>query len=150
VHGDFFSLTHAQYFALFDYIQLLSPASSKMRVENTPAQPFNMATYQVKILHRGQTHVIEVPDDRTVLEVANKLGLDLPSSCTAGVCTTCAAQILSGTVDQTDGMGVSPELQQQGYALLCVTFPRSDLKIETEKEEIVYQLQFGQHQQQKK
>ncbi len=105
-----------------------------------------MATYTVEILHRGQTHTIEVPDDQTVLEVANKLGLDLPSSCTAGVCTTCAAQILEGTVDQTDGMGVSQELQDQGYALLCVTFPRSDLKIATEKEETVYHLQFGQHQ----
>jgi len=105
-----------------------------------------MATYNVEILHRGHTHTIAVPDDRTVLEVANKLGLDLPSSCTAGVCTTCAAQILEGTIDQTDGMGVSQELQDQGYALLCVTFPRSDLKIATEKEETVYHLQFGQHQ----
>jgi ferredoxin len=40
-------------------------------------------------------------------------------------------------------MGVSPELQKQGYALLCVAYPRSDLKVETEKEDIVYQLQFG-------
>jgi ferredoxin len=109
-----------------------------------------MATYNVEILHQGQSRTIAVPDDRTVLSVANELGLDLPSSCTAGVCTTCAAQIMSGTVDQTDGMGVSADLQAQGYALLCVAFPRSDLKIETEKEEIVYQLQFGQHQQQKK
>ncbi len=105
-----------------------------------------MATYTVEILHQGQTHKIEVSDAQTVLEAANKLGLDLPSSCTAGVCTTCAAQILEGTVDQTDGMGVSQELQDQGYALLCVAFPRSDLKIVTEKEETVYHLQFGQHQ----
>jgi len=27
-------------------------------------------------------------------------------------------QILEGTVDQSDGMGISPELQKQGYALL--------------------------------
>jgi len=60
---------------------------------------------------------------------------------------TPAAQILAGTVDQSDGMGVSPELQKQGYALLCVSYPRSDLKIETEKEDEVYELQFGQFQQ---
>lgn len=102
-------------------------------------------TYTVEILHQGQTHVIEVPEDRSILEVANDdRGLNLPVSCTAGVCTTCAALITEGMVDQTDGMGVSPELQAQGYALLCVSYPRSDLKIETEKEETVYQLQFGQ------
>lgn len=104
-------------------------------------------TYTVEIEHQGQTHTIQVPGDRTVLDVANEQGLNLPSSCTAGVCTTCAAQILSGTVDQSDGMGISPELCAQGFALLCVAYPRSDLKIATEKEETVYHLQFGQFQQ---
>jgi ferredoxin len=104
-----------------------------------------MATYTVEISHQGQTHVIEVPDDRTILEVANgEKGLDLPVSCSAGVCTTCAALITEGEVDQTDGMGVSPELQAQGYALLCVSYPRSNIKLETEKEETVYKKQFGQ------
>ncbi|MBD2022096.1 2Fe-2S iron-sulfur cluster binding domain-containing protein [Leptolyngbya sp. FACHB-36] len=106
-----------------------------------------MADYTVEIQHQGSTHTIQVPADRTVLEVANELGLELPSSCTAGVCTTCAAQILSGTVEQPDAMGISPDLKQQGYALLCVAYPRSDLQIATEKEETVYHLQFGQFQQ---
>jgi len=79
-----------------------------------------------------------------VLAAAQEAGLDLPFSCSAGVCTTCAALITEGDVDQTDGMGVSPDLQAQGYALLCVAYPRSDLKVETEKEDIVYQKQFGQ------
>jgi ferredoxin len=58
-----------------------------------------MATcYTVEIVHQGQTYTLEVPDDRTILDVANEQGLALPSSCTAGVCTTCAAQILEGTV----------------------------------------------------
>lgn len=105
--------------------------------------------YQVEILHQGTSHTLTVPADQNILDAALAAGLDLPSSCNAGVCTTCAAQVLSGTVDQTDGMGISPALQEQGYALLCVAHPRSDLKIETEKEDTVYQLQFGQFQESK-
>ena len=40
-------------------------------------------------------------------------------------------------------MGLSPDLQAEGYALLCVSYPRSDLKVESNKEEIVYNRQFG-------
>lgn len=101
-------------------------------------------TYTVEIHHQGTTHNIEVPEDQQILQAAYAAGVDLPSSCNAGVCTTCAAQILEGTVDQSEGMGVSPELQNEGYVLLCVAYPRSNLKIESEKEEIVYQRQFQQ------
>jgi ferredoxin len=107
-------------------------------------------TYTVELLHQGKTHTLTVPDDQTILSAADAAGLDLPSSCNAGVCTTCAAQVMAGTVEQGDGMGVSPDLQAQGYALLCVAYPRSDLKIETEKEDRVYYLQFGQFQEGKK
>lgn len=102
--------------------------------------------YTVQINHQGETHTIQVPEDKIILRAASAAGLDLPSSCNAGVCTTCAAQLTEGTVEQSEGMGISPELQQQGYALLCVSYPRSDLKIETEKEDEVYHLQFGQFQ----
>lgn len=81
-----------------------------------------------------------------ILQAADAAGLNLPSSCNAGVCTTCAAKILEGKVEQGEGMGVSPELQAQGYVLLCIAYPRSDLKIESEKEDELYELQFGQFQ----
>jgi ferredoxin len=103
-------------------------------------------TYTVEIHYQGEIHTLEVPEDKQILRAAAAAGLDLPTSCNAGVCTTCAGKILEGQVEQGDGMGVSPELQAQGYVLLCVAYPRSDLKIETEKEDEVYELQFGQHQ----
>lgn len=106
-------------------------------------------TYTVEIQHQGTLHTLQVPDDQTILEAAQASGLELPNSCNAGICTTCAAQVMEGTVDQPDAMGVSPELREQGYTLLCVAYPRSDLKIETEKEDTVYHLQFGQFQQKK-
>ncbi|MGG6297326.1 2Fe-2S iron-sulfur cluster-binding protein [Leptolyngbya sp. AN02str] len=103
-------------------------------------------TYTVEIFHQGASHTITVSEDETVLSAAHAQGIDLPTSCGAGVCTTCAAKVVSGTVDQPDCMGINKDLQAEGYALLCVAFPRSDLKIETEKEETVYNLQFGQYQ----
>jgi ferredoxin len=104
-------------------------------------------TYTVKISHQGQDHTIAVPENQTILKVAHAAGIDLPSSCNAGVCTTCAARITNGGgVAQEDGMGVSLELQQQGFVLLCVAYPRADLEIISEQEETVYQLQFGQYQ----
>lgn len=107
-------------------------------------------TYTVQIHHQGETHTLQVPEDQTILATAFDAGMDfLPSSCNAGVCTTCAAKILSGTVDQSEGMGIAPEIRDQGYALLCVAYPRSDLSIETEQEDVVYELQFGQFQKNK-
>ncbi|HIK55785.1 MAG TPA: 2Fe-2S iron-sulfur cluster binding domain-containing protein [Synechococcales cyanobacterium M55_K2018_004] len=103
-------------------------------------------TYTVEILHQGSTHTLQVSASETVLAAAEAAGLDLPSSCNAGVCTTCAAQLLEGTVEQSDGMGINKELQEKGYALLCVAYPRSNLKVVTEKEDEVYELQFGQFQ----
>jgi ferredoxin len=100
-------------------------------------------TYTVEIRHQNDTHTLQVSEAQTILEAAGAAGIDLPNSCNAGVCTTCAAQILEGTVDQSGGMGLSPELQAEGYALLCVAYPRSNLKIESGKEEAVYERQFG-------
>lgn len=101
-------------------------------------------TFTAEISHQGQVHRVQVAEDQTVLEAAHAAGVDLPTSCGAGVCTTCAALITSGTVNQADGMGVSPELQADGYALLCVAFPTSDLTLVSEKEDEVYARQFAQ------
>ena len=103
-------------------------------------------TYKVEILHHGKTHHLDIPDDRTVLDAALEAGLDLPTSCGSGVCTTCAAYVRSGKLEQVDNIGISPEVQEKGYALLCVSYARADSKIETEKEDEVYEFQFGQYQ----
>jgi len=103
-------------------------------------------TFTAKLHHQGQIITITVPEDQTVLEAAYDLGVDLPCSCYSGVCTTCAAQLLSGEVDQSQGMGVGgmgAELDSKGYVLLCVSYPKSDLEIATEKESEVYELRFG-------
>ncbi len=99
--------------------------------------------YQVTVHHRGQTYRFPVAAKQTVLQAALEHGLELPSSCNAGVCTTCAGRLKSGSVNQAEAMGIAPELKAQGFVLLCVAYPTSDLEVETDQEEEVYRLQFG-------
>ena len=81
-------------------------------------------TYKIEILHQGTMHHLDIPDDKIVLEAALEAGLDLPTSCGSGVCTTCAAYVRSGKLEQVDNIGISPEVQDKGYALLCVSYAR--------------------------
>jgi ferredoxin len=103
--------------------------------------------YQIHIHNRqtGQRQTRSVPSDRYILHSLEKQDCDLPFSCRNGACTTCAVRILSGEVYQPEAMGLSPELKEKGYALLCVSYPRSDLEVETQDEDEVYELQFGRY-----
>jgi len=104
-------------------------------------------SYQIQIHHRqqGTEHKVRVPDDRYILHSVEHQGVDLPFSCRNGACTTCAVRVLSGEVHQPEAMGLSPELRDRGYALLCVSYPISDLEVETQDEDEVYELQFGRY-----
>jgi ferredoxin len=103
--------------------------------------------YQVKIHNRqaNTDHTVQVPDNRYVLMSAENQGVELPFACRNGACTTCAVRILSGEIDQPEAMGLSPKLKSDGYALLCVSYACSNLEVETQDEDEVYELQFGRH-----
>jgi ferredoxin len=104
-------------------------------------------TYQVKIYDRQKNaeYTLQVPADRYVLMSAEAQGIELPFSCRNGACTTCAVRVLSGEIAQPEAVGLSPNLRADGYALLCVSYPCSNLEVETQDEDEVYELQFGRH-----
>lgn len=104
-------------------------------------------THTVRIYNRqtDTLHSIEVPDDRYILHWAEEQGISLPFSCRNGACTTCAVRVKAGEIDQPEAMGLSPDLRAEGYALLCVSYAKSDLTVETQDEDEVYELQFGRY-----
>jgi len=90
--------------------------------------------YKVEIEHGGKTVTLEVEDGTSILDAGLEAGLDLPHDCKLGVCMTCPAKLVSGTVDQTGAM-LSDDVVDKGYALLCVCVPQTDVKIKTITEE---------------
>ncbi|MBM0741328.1 2Fe-2S iron-sulfur cluster binding domain-containing protein [Phormidium sp. CLA17] len=102
-------------------------------------------TIQIRDRRTNTLYTVQVPEDRYILQTVENQGAPLPFACRNGACTACAVRVISGEIYQPEAMGLSPDLQRQGYALLCVSYPRSDLEVETQDEDEVYELQFGRY-----
>jgi ferredoxin len=93
----------------------------------------------------GRVIRLEVPEGDYIMQSFEAQGEPLPFSCRNGCCTACAVRVLAGTIDQREALGLSRELRQQGYGLLCVARAQGPLEVETQDEDEVYELQFGRY-----
>ncbi|KAK8505670.1 hypothetical protein V6N12_038404 [Hibiscus sabdariffa] len=124
--------------------ELQSPVSATSPNGN----PFpSIPTHKVTVLDRkqGVVHEFVVPEDQYILHTAEAQNITLPFACRHGCCTSCAVRVKSGQIRQPEALGISAELKEKGYALLCVGFPSSDVEVETQDEDEVYWLQFGRY-----
>ena len=107
-----------------------------------------MPEYNIKVQFEQNTFSFLCSEDQDIISAAKMNGIDLPNSCCSGVYTSCASRVLDGSVEQEDAMGLNDDLRENGFALLCVAYPKSDLHvlIGEEVEDNLYNNQFGKYQ----
>lgn len=88
-----------------------------------------MTTHIVTLANRdGATYRVDAR--RPLLEQLRDQGVDLPYGCEYGGCITCAAKLTSGAVDQRRQVALNNRQINDGYVILCVARPVSDITLE--------------------
>ncbi len=62
---------------------------------------------------------MQLGDEHTILDTALQAGLDLPYACKGGVCCTCRAKVLQGSVSMDKNYTLEPQEIAQGFVLTC-------------------------------
>ncbi len=80
-------------------------------------------TFEVHLALRNTT--LTVPAEKSILQVLQEAGVEVPFSCSEGICGTCLTRVKEGEPDHWD-MYLTPEEQAKGDCIMvCVSRSRS-------------------------
>jgi glycine betaine catabolism B len=83
------------------------------------SRPPEAPTETVVFLHSEK--VCQVSSESTLLDLAERNGVQIPFGCRQGQCGTCATRVLSGTVQMDVEDGLTAEQKNAGYVLPCIS-----------------------------
>lgn len=105
---------HIEYFTAVE-------AAVKAAEESSPAEIVHSKV--TVILDDEEVHFDLASNGKSVLDVAQDAGMDVPFACKGGVCCTCRAKLMEGQVKMDQNFALSEEELERGYILTCQSHP---------------------------
>ena len=102
------------------------------RVEPRHGRPVEVKqgeqTVAIEFTLDGQSSTVESPvsANESILNAALRVRPDVPFACAGGVCGTCRARVVEGSVNMTENYALEPDELERGYVLTCQSHPKSD------------------------
>lgn len=81
--------------------------------------------FQIKIASTGT--IYHVSNDKTIVDVLREHGIEIETSCEAGLCSTCKVRYLEGEVDHRDL--VLDDSEQRKYLTVCCSRAKSPMLV---------------------
>lgn len=100
-----------------------------------------MVTYNVTLLSEEHdiNATIECGDDVFLLDAAEEAGIELPYSCRAGACSTCAGKVDNPEdIDQSEQTFLDDDQMEGGFVLTCIAYPKADCTVYVHQEDELY------------
>jgi ring-1,2-phenylacetyl-CoA epoxidase subunit PaaE len=101
-------------------------------VEDAPPEPAHHIepgmegpASEVTLVLDGRTTTVALPRDTSILDGAQRVRPDLPFACKGGVCGTCRAKVVEGTVHMRRNFALEPAEVDAGFVLTCQSRPTS-------------------------
>jgi ring-1,2-phenylacetyl-CoA epoxidase subunit PaaE len=92
-----------------------------------PAEAPAAGDAEVSVLLDGRRSTFRLDrDDIPVLHAALEVRSDMPFACQAGVCGTCRAKVVAGSVRMDQNWALEPDELERGYVLTCQSHPTAD------------------------
>jgi ring-1,2-phenylacetyl-CoA epoxidase subunit PaaE len=91
------------------------------------AQPGDAERSRIVIIRDGLQREIEFSKDQpSILDAASAAGLEVPFSCTSGVCGTCRCKVMEGQVRMERNFALDKKEVEAGFVLSCQAHPLTE------------------------